>query len=244
MGVVSVGMFDGLRPLADTLAGPGGGAGGGWHGVYIGVVVKNQDDKSKQGRVRVQLPWSPDGQTEKYETWARVATLMAGKGRGTWFVPDPQDEVVLAFEGGDPRKPVVLGSLWNGKDEPPEQMAADNPKRTILTGAGVRITLDDTSGGINLLLETPGGQRVLLEDSPARVTVEDSSRNSVVMEQAGVTVHGTTKVTISAPQVVLDTQMLQCTAPMSTFSGIAQTDTNITNSTVSAAYMPGAGGLI
>lgn len=236
-------MFDGLRPLADTLAGPGGSSGG-WYGVYVGVVASNQGDKKKQGRVRVELPWSPDGQTEKYETWARVATLMAGKGRGTWFIPDEKDEVLIAFEGGDPRKPVVLGSLWNGKDNPAEQMATGNPKRTILTGKGVRITLDDSDGAVSLLLETPGGQRVRLDDNPAKVTIEDSSQNVVTMESAGVTVHGTSKVTISAPTVVLDTQMLQCTAPMSTFSGIAKTDTNITNSTVSAAYMPGAGGLI
>jgi uncharacterized protein involved in type VI secretion and phage assembly len=237
-------MFDGLRPLADTLATPAGGASGGWYGVYVGVVVTNQKDQRNQGRVRVQLPWSPDGQTEKYETWARVATLMAGKGRGTWFVPDEKDEVIVAFEGGDPGKPVVLGSLWNGKDNPAEQMAEGNPKRTILTGKGVRITLDDSDGAVSLLLETPGGQRVRLDDNPAKVTIEDSSRNSITMEAAGVTVNGALKVTIKAPQVTLDTQMLQCTAPMSTFAGIAQTDTNITNSTVSAAYMPGAGGLI
>jgi uncharacterized protein involved in type VI secretion and phage assembly len=240
---VSTGMFDGLRPLADTLAGPGGSSGG-WHGVYVGVVVTNQDDKKKQGRVRVQLPWSPDDQTEKYETWARVATLMAGKGRGTWFIPDEKDEVLIAFEGGDPSKPVVLGALWNGKDNPAEQMAAGNPKRTILTGKGVRITLDDSDGAVSLLLETPGGQRVRLDDTPGRVTVEDSNRNSITMESAGVTINGTAKVTIKAPNIVLDAPTVQCTAAISTFNGIAKTDTNITNSTVSAAYMPGAGGLI
>lgn len=236
-------MFDGLRPLADTLAGPGGSSGG-WHGVYVGVVVSNQSDDKHQGRVRVELPWSPDGGTEKYETWARVATLMAGKGRGTWFVPDPQDEVLVAFEGGDPRKPVVLGALWNGKDDPAEQMAEGNPKRTILTGKGIRITLDDSDGAVSLLLETPGEQRVLLEDDPARVTVSDSSNNSITMEAAGVTVSGAAKVTIKAPNVVLDTPVLDSTAAISNYSGVHKTETNITNSTVSSAYMPGAGGLI
>jgi uncharacterized protein involved in type VI secretion and phage assembly len=240
---MSVGLFDGLRPLADGGSGPGTGAGG-WYGVYLAVVTANQDDPKHEGRVRIKLPWSPDGATEKYETWARVSTLMAGKGRGTWFVPDPQDEVLVAFEGGDPAKPVVLGSLWNGKDAPPEQMAELNPKRTILTGAGVRITLDDTAGAVSLLLETPGGQRIRLDDNPAGVTVRDANGNTVRLEQAGVTVHGALKVTISAPSIVLDTQQLQCTAPISTFAGVVKTDTNITNTTVSAATMPGAGSLL
>jgi uncharacterized protein involved in type VI secretion and phage assembly len=240
---MSVGMFDGLRPLADTLSGPGGAAGG-WYGVYVAVVTANEDDPQRQGRVKVELPWSPDGGTERYETWARVATLMAGKGRGTWFVPDPHDEVLVAFEGGDPRKPVVLGSLWNGKDAPPEQMAAQNPKRTILTGAGVRITLDDTVGAVSLLLETPGGQRVRLDDTPATVTIEDGNSNSVTLDAAGVTVVAAAQVNITAKAVMnVSATTLNVTAPISTFK-VIQCDSVITSSTVSAAYMPGAGNLL
>jgi uncharacterized protein involved in type VI secretion and phage assembly len=231
--------FPGLRPLADTLSGPGGA----WHGVYLAQVTTNQDPEN-EGRVKVKLPWSPDGGSEAYETWARVATLMAGKARGTWFVPDPEDEVLVAFEGGDPSKPVVLGSLWNGKDAPAETMSKGNPKRTILTGAGVRITLDDSQGAVSLLLETPGGQRVRLDDTPATVTVEDANNNSVTLGTDGVTVAGATSVTIKAPTITLDTQMLSCTAPMSTFSGVTQHNTVTTTTTISAAYMPGAGGLL
>ena len=232
-------LLRGLRPLADTLSGPEGA----WHGVYVARVVDNQDPDN-QGRVKVALPWSPDTKGEAYETWARVATLMAGKERGTWFVPDPEDEVVVAFEGGDPCRPVVLGSLWNGKDTPAEQMAQANPKRTILTGAGVRITLDDTQGAVSLLLETPGQQRVRLDDTPAEITVEDANGNSVTLGTDGVTVSGEVQVTIKAPIISLDTQMLLCTAPMSTFSGVTQHNTVTTATTISAAYMPGAGGLL
>src|SRR4051812_35272075 len=98
-----------MRPLADRLSAPDSG----WPGVYVALVTDNQDP-SDQGQVKVVLPWSPDSGTDRFETWARVSTLMAGPGRGTWFVPDPDDEVLIAFEGGDPRRPVVLGSLWNG----------------------------------------------------------------------------------------------------------------------------------
>lgn len=232
-------LFHGMRPLADTMSGPGGT----WLGVYVALVTDNQDP-DHQGRVKVELPWAPDGGTDRYETWARVATLMAGPKRGTWFVPDRKDEVLVAFEGGDPRRPVVLGSLWNGKDTPAEQMVKGNPKRTILTGAGVRITLDDTKGAVSLLLETPGGQRVRLDDTPSTVTVEDATGNSVTLATDGVTVFTKKQAKVKAQFVTLDTTLLRVTAPTSTFSGVIQCDSVITNSTVSAAYMPGAGGLL
>lgn len=67
-------------------------------GVYTAIVTDNVDP-SGLGRVKVRLPWSPDRDRGDYETWARLATLMAGPNRGSWFIPDIDDEVLLAFEG-------------------------------------------------------------------------------------------------------------------------------------------------
>ena len=105
------------------------GFGGLFYGVYAGV-VSDISDPQGQGRVKVKLPWSPDGDGQAYEAWARLATLMAGNNRGSWFVPDLGDEVLLAFEAGDPRRPYVVGSLWNGQDAPPQSMdgAGRNPR--------------------------------------------------------------------------------------------------------------------
>ncbi len=47
-----------------------------------------------------------------------MATLFAGKDRGSWFMPDVGDEVLVSFEHGDPSRPYVLGGLWNGTDSP------------------------------------------------------------------------------------------------------------------------------
>lgn len=231
-------LLDGGGPLADAWSGPASG----WYGVHVAVVTDNQDPSS-QGRVKVKLPWSPDSGSESYETWARVATLMAGPDRGTWFVPDPDDEVLVAFEAGEPSRPVVLGSLWNGSDSPPESMGQDNPKRTILTKAGVRITLDDSQGSVSLLLETPGGQRVHLEDNPATVTAEDANGNLVTMAAAGVTVVAAVEVKIQAITAKVEAGMVTVDAALSKFSGVVQADTVLTNTIVAATYMPGAGNI-
>jgi uncharacterized protein involved in type VI secretion and phage assembly len=213
-----------------------------WFGVYPAVVT-DLADPDGQGRVKVKLPWSPDD--TGYEAWARLATMMGGSSRGTWFVPDKDDEVLVGFEGGDPRRPYVLGGLWNGSDSPPESMdgSGNNYKKVICSRNAVKITLDDTDGTEQLILETPGGQKVTLKDGPGSVTVEDSNGNSVKLESAGITVTASAKVTINASTAEISAGMLTVNAGMSKFSGVVKADTVISNSVVSSSYTPGAGNI-
>lgn len=220
------------------------GLGGRFYGVYPALVTDIADPDG-QGRVRVQLPWSPDADGSSYEAWARLATLMAGNERGTWLVPDVADEVLVVFEAGDPRRPYVIGGLWNGQDAPPETMdgGGENNLKVIRSRNGVKITLDDTSGQEMLKLETPGGQSVTLQDGPGTITAEDSNGNSVTLESAGITVTASAKVTIEASTVEVSAGMVTVNAGMSKFSGVVQADTVITNSVVSSSYTPGAGNI-
>ncbi|MCI0496376.1 phage baseplate assembly protein V, partial [candidate division KSB1 bacterium] len=117
------------------------GLGGRWYGVFP-ALVSDINDPEGQGRVKVKLPWSPDTGNEVYEVWARLATLMGGNNRGSWFIPDVNDEVLIAFECGDPRRPYVLGGLWNGRDVPPESMdsSGNNYLKVLRSRNGVKIT--------------------------------------------------------------------------------------------------------
>ena len=227
--------------LLDTLT---RSAGMRWPGVYP-AIVSDIADPDGQGRVKVKLPWAPDSGGGGYEAWARLATLMAGNNRGTWFVPDVDDEVLVAFEGGDPRRPYVLGGLWNGSDAPPETMdgAGNNYKKVIRSRNGVKITLDDQDGQEKLLVETPGGQKITLKDGPGSVEIVDSNGNSVKLESAGITVQASAKVTVNASTVEISAGMVTVNAGMSKFSGVVQADTVITNAVVSSSYTPGAGNI-
>lgn len=220
------------------------GFGGRFYGVYPALVTDIQDPDG-QGRVRVRLPWTPDDDGDTYEVWARLATLMAGGNRGSWFIPDVDDEVLVAFEGGETRRPYVVGALWNGRDDPPESMdgSGNNYLKVLRSRNGVKITLDDTDGQESLVLETPGGQKVTLKDGPGSVEIVDSSGNSAKMESSGITVTASAKVTINASTVEVSAGMVTVNAGMSRFSGVVQADTVITNSVVSASYTPGAGNI-
>ena len=234
------------RPMLEAMltARAAEGWGGLFHGVYPALVVDIKDPDS-QGRVKIKLPWSPDPGGATCELWARVATLMGGNNRGTWFIPDANDEVLVAFEAGDARRPYVLGALWNGQDKPPESMdgGGNNYKKVIRSRNGVKVTLDDQDGQEKLILETPGGQKVTLKDGPGAVEIVDSNGNSVKLESAGITINASSKVTVQAGQVAVSAGMVQVDAGLSKFSGVVQADTVIANSVISASYTPGAGNI-
>src|SRR4051812_10118757 len=189
------------------------GLGGRWYGAFPALVTDIKDPDG-QGRVKISLPWSADTGGASYENWARLATLMGGNNRGSWFIPDVEDEVLVAFEGGDPRRPYVVGSLWNGSDAPPATMdgSGRNPLKVLCSRNGVKVTLDDNDGQEQLVLETPGGQKITLKDGAGSIEIVDSNGNSVKLESSGITVDAAAKVTISASQIEITAGMVTVNA--------------------------------
>jgi uncharacterized protein involved in type VI secretion and phage assembly len=206
-------------------------------GVFSASVLDNRDP---EGLARVLVRVSPDV-TSATEVWARVATMMAGRNKGTLFLPDVGDEVLVAFERGDLRAPCVIGALWNGKARPPV-VGDPGSTKLIRSRNGVTLRIYDASDNSNsLVIETSGGQRIMLQDGPGSVRVEDGNGNSITLASSGVTINSSAKVTVNASAVDVNAGMIAVTAGMSRFSGVVQCDTLISNSVVSASYTPGAG---
>jgi uncharacterized protein involved in type VI secretion and phage assembly len=146
-------------------------------GVVSGIVTA-VDDPDARGRVKLRLPWLSDS----YETdWARVAQLSAGGRRGSAFLPEVGDEVLVAFEQGDVERPYVLGGLYNGVDEP------DLGGPLVEGGAVRRRGLTTTAG--HRLVFVEGGT----------TTVQLSSRGDVAIEASGdVAIEAGGKLELSA----------------------------------------------
>ncbi|HSA50424.1 MAG TPA: phage baseplate assembly protein V, partial [Yinghuangia sp.] len=114
-------------------------------GVAPATVVDNFD-LTVSGRVQVSYPWLPG-----VEPWARVCAPVAGDGSGVWFMPQPNDEVLVAFRNGDVREPYVLGGLWTMTSRPPAVLPTDaKTKRVVRTPVGHRIEIDDALQTISL----------------------------------------------------------------------------------------------
>ena len=187
-------------------------------GVVIGIVTNNKDEEEGLGRVRVKFPWM-GGSGESY--WARVATVMAGEDRGTFFLPEVGDEVLVAFDHGDINHPYVIGALWNGVDTPPETNAdGKNNIRKIKSRSGHEIIFDDNheQNSEKITIHTNAGHTILLDDSAGAEKIEikdktdnnkitiDSVQNSINIESAMqlkikanvVEIEGTTSLTLKS----------------------------------------------
>lgn len=212
-------------------------------GVYPALVTDVQDPDG-QGRVKVSLPFVNSDEGPQAAAWARLATFMAGADRGSWFIPDVNDEVLVAFLAGDARHPVVIGALWNGVDAPPETMDSGNNLRSITSRSGHRLLFDDSLAAEKVVLETAGGHRLTLDDaSGGTVTLEHSNGASMTIDSSGtVAITAVNRITMDAPSgLQITASMVTVDAGISTFSGVVKADTVITNSVVSASYTPGAG---
>jgi phage protein D len=103
-----------------------------WSSSLVLGIVSNNHDPKKMGRVRIKFPALGD---TIESGWARVLTPNAGKeGRGMYYLPQIDDEVVVAFEHGDTRRPLVLGSLFNGRDQIPPELLDPSDDRKPLFG--------------------------------------------------------------------------------------------------------------
>jgi phage protein D len=87
-------------------------------GLVVGVVTNNNDPEQR-ARVRVKFPSLSD---QEESAWAPVATMSSGNARGMLMLPQVDEEVVIGFEHGDARRPIVLGSTFNGRDKPGEEL--------------------------------------------------------------------------------------------------------------------------
>jgi uncharacterized protein involved in type VI secretion and phage assembly len=217
----------------------------GWmHAGYLATVM-SLDDPDRRNRVQVRLIAFDSVETQDAPMWARVVAPFAGSDRGVFFLPDVDDEVLVVFMNGDARYPLILGGLWNGNAQSPADIESGGANRykRIKSKNGIVITMDDQQSQETLTLETPGGQKVTLQDGPGTVTIEDSNGNSIKLEAAGITVTASAKVKVTASQVEVSAGMVKVDAAMSKFSGIVKCDTLITNSVISTSYTPGAGNI-
>ena len=147
------------------------------NGVVIGIVTNNNDPEHL-GRVRAHFPWlSDDNETD----WIRVSSFMAGSGRGSYFIPEAHDEVLIACENGDINRPLVIGSLHSKEDVPPEKN--DNGKndiRKIKTRSGHEIIFNDANGKESIEIHTKAGHKIFLDDTPGfeKIKIIDKTENN------------------------------------------------------------------
>src|SRR5262249_53000343 len=118
-----------------------------------------------------------------------VAVPFAGNNRGAFFIPDVGDEVLVTFTNADPRFPIVVGSLWNGTDAPPETLGSSVDRWIIVSKGGARISIDESGGQSVVSLKTPSGRVVRLDDQQSNIKVDDGAGNSITLDATGIAIN-------------------------------------------------------
>lgn len=161
------------------------------NGIVIGV-VSSLEDPDRLGRVKVTYPHLDDAESD----WARLTSPMAGPDRGVFFRPEVNDEVLVALEHGDYRRPYILGALWNQEDTPPPDGGepAENNWRLIKSRSGHIIKFDDTAGGEKIeIIDKDGSRQVIIDSANKKIQVIcDDGDVEVSASSGSVTVEATT----------------------------------------------------
>ncbi len=150
-------------------------------GLQLGVVVALEGDPDGEERVRVRIPVI---HAEDDGAWCRLATLDAGDGRGTWFRPEIDDEVVVGFIDGDPRHAVVLGQLHSSAKPAPEPASDDNHVKGYKSRSGLRVSFDDDKKVV--LIDTPSGNSLTLSEDETKVEIADQNGNKLTLDADGI----------------------------------------------------------
>jgi Rhs element Vgr protein len=162
-------------------------------GLQVAVVTQLENDPDGEQRIMVRMPViDPDDEG----SWARVATLDAGNNRGSFFLPEIGDEVIVGFLNNDPRHPVVLGACNSSAKPAPLTATDDNHEKGFVTRSGMKWLFNDDKK--NVLLETPDGNKILVSGEDKAITIEDQHGNKIVLDAAGITLESASDITLKA----------------------------------------------
>lgn len=173
------------QPLAGGLLPP-------IEGLHIGVATALEDPEGEH-RVQVRIPVihnSDEG------AWCRVCSLDAGNNRGSFFLPEIGDEVIVGFINNDPRHGVVLGMVNSSAKPAPLEASDDNHEKGWVTRSELKLLFNDDQKSI--LIETPGGNKIQISEKEKSIYLEDQNGNKLTMNEDGIQIESSKDMVLKA----------------------------------------------
>ena len=201
----------------------------------MATVLSNADPQGK-GRVRVRMNWQTDGMQTG---WVRVMTPDGGSSsdvksnRGFVFIPEVGDQVLLGFRHGDPARPYVMGSLFNGTTG--GGGGQGNNCKSLTTRSGSSLKLDDSAGsvtlhdkgGVKMKFDGAGNQTLATKASATTTVGKDASL--LQMDKDGnIELKANTKITltIEGSKIIITKDKITLESPEIEVNGTTSTTVN------------------
>ncbi len=147
-------------PYSESFSVPRAGAQRGW--------VFDNADPDGLGRVKVQFPWQKAKGTST--PWIKMVTPYSGAGKGFYFIPEKDEEVLVGFERDNPEKPFVLSAGFNNQAKS-DFYDEDNNKKAIKTRSGHLIELNDTDGEESITITDKNSNKILLNTKDSSISI-------------------------------------------------------------------------
>lgn len=163
------------------------------NGLQIGIVTQLGSDPEGEYRVKVKVPLI-DADDEGI--WARVSTLDAGEGRGSFFLPEINDEVLIGYLNDDPRYPIILGMLNSSAKPAPVEATDDNHEKGFITRSGIKLVFNDEDKIATI--ETPNANKLCISDDDGGITLEDENGNKIIMNSEGISIESAADIKLQA----------------------------------------------
>lgn len=165
----------------------------GVNGLQIGIVTALQDDPEGAFRIKVKIPvLSADDEG----IWSRVTTLDAGGDRGTFFMPEINDEVLVGFLNDDPRDAIVLGMLNSSFSPAGFEPSDENNEKGYVSREGLKVVFNDDEKSISI--NTPNGNELVLSENDGGVSIKDENGNSIILDDNGITLDSAKDIILKA----------------------------------------------
>lgn len=165
----------------------------GINGLHTGIVTKLEQDPAGNFRIKVKVPLIDEHEDG---IWARVATLDAGKERGSFFLPYVNDEVLLGFINDDPRQAVVLGMLHSKTNTAPVTASDNNNEKGFYTKNKMKLVFDEDKKSITIT--TPKEKSIVISDEDGSITLKDELNNKIVMNNEGISIESMKDIKLKA----------------------------------------------
>jgi Rhs element Vgr protein len=162
-------------------------------GLQIGIVTQLKDDPDGENRILVKIPVI---HKDDEGAWCRVCTLDAGDNRGSFFLPEIEDEVIVGFINNDPRHGVVLGMVNSSSKPAPLTAADENHEKGFQTRSEMKMIFNDDKKSI--LIETPAGNKVEITEEDKKIHLEDQNGNKLTMNSDGITIESSKDIILKA----------------------------------------------
>ena len=125
-----------------------------------------------------------------------------------FFLPEKNDEVLVAFEQGDITRPYILGALWNGEDKPPETNSdGKNNVRMIRSRSGHSVRFDDTAGTEKIeIIDKSGENNVTIDTQSNSISIKSAKDVVIEAPQGKISLRAKTVEVKSTAETSVDAQ--------------------------------------